>query len=208
MTQMQIYELNAAPDRVSLFEIASEQKGYFTAQQARTCAFSWSLLSHHVKAGLFKRVRRGLYRFRDYPSSLHEDLLVAWLAVGKEVAVISHESALDILSLSDVIPNAIHLTVPRSRRNRPSLLGVKIHTTARLLRTEDRLVRDGLAVTSAARSILDSAETGTAPEQIEMAIMQALSRSMVIADKLRIDSNERNRRVIRLIANALQREGS
>ena len=69
-------------------------------------------------------------------------------------------------------------------------------------------MRDGLAVTSAARSILDSAETGTAPEQIEMAIMQALSRSMVIADKLRIDSNERNRRVIRLIANALQRAGS
>ena len=42
--------------------------------------------------------------------------MAAWLAVGKQNAVVSHESALDLLDLSDVSPDRVHLTVPRSRR--------------------------------------------------------------------------------------------
>jgi predicted transcriptional regulator of viral defense system len=149
-----------SPDRSRLFEIASEQGGYFTAEQARSCGFSWALLSHHVKGSGFIRVRRGLYRFREYPSSPREHVLAAWLALGKDTAVVSHESALDLLGLSDVIPEAVHLTVPRSRRNLPSLTGVKVHTTARPLAAGDRVVRDGVAVTSAARSTWTQLSSG------------------------------------------------
>ena len=169
-----------------------------------SCAFSWSLLSHHVKSGRFIRVRRGLYRFREYPSSPREDVLAAWLAVGKTQAVVSHESALEVLGLSDVIPDAVHLTVPRTRRNLPSIRGVKIHTTARPFRQEDKVARDGLITTSAARSILDASETGTAPEQIETAITQALSRGIVTAHQLRQDSEQRGRRVKKLVTDAIQ----
>lgn len=193
------------PDRARLFEIASEQGGYFTADQARALGFSWALLSHHVKSGHFIRVRRGLYRFREYPSSPREHVLTAWLAVGKDVAVVSHESALDLLGLSDVIPAAVHLTVSRSRRNLPSIPGVKIHTTVRLLRPGDRVVRDGMVVTSATRSILDAADAGTAPEQIEMATIQAIERGLATAQQLRRDAGERGGRVARLIANAVHK---
>src|SRR5579875_1262323 len=117
------------PDRQCLFDTASEQGGYFTAEQARACGCGFALLSHHTKAGRFIRVRRGLYRLREYPSSPREDVLAAWLALGRDVVVVSHDSALDLLDLSDVIPDAVHLTVPRSRRNLPKLPGVKIHTT-------------------------------------------------------------------------------
>ena len=65
------------PDRLRLFETASEQGGYFTAEQARACGFSWALLSHHVKRGRFIRVHRGLYRLREYPSFPREDVLAA-----------------------------------------------------------------------------------------------------------------------------------
>src|SRR3990172_6453043 len=149
---------SARPDRLRLFEIASEQGGYFTAQQARACGYSFALLSHHVKGGRFIRVRRGLYRLREYPSSPREDVLAAWLVVGKDVAVVSHESALDLLDLSDMIPDAAHLTVPRSRRNLPSLPGVKIHTTVRPLQPSDLTYRDGMVITSATRTILDAAK--------------------------------------------------
>jgi len=44
---------------------------------------------------------------------------------------VSHESALDLLGLSDIIPDAVHRTVSRSRRNLPDLPGVTIHTTGR-----------------------------------------------------------------------------
>src|SRR5712691_1895997 len=101
------------PGWQSLFEVSSGQAGYFTAVQARGCGFSSALLSHHVLGGKLRRVRRGLYRFVQYPSSPREEVVQAWLAANGE-AVVSHESALDLLGLSDVIPDRIHLTVPRS----------------------------------------------------------------------------------------------
>jgi len=154
------------PERLRLFEFASEQAGYFTAEQARAHGYSWALLSHHAKTGRFVRIRRGLYRFREYPTSPDEDVVAAWLAVGKEPAVISHESALELLGLSDVIPDAVHLTVPRSRRHSPQIPGVKTHTTTRTVQRSETVIRHGLRLTSASRAILDAAESGTAPEQI------------------------------------------
>lgn len=194
-----------APDRSRLFEIASEQGGYFTAEQASTCGYSRALLSHHTKSGTFIRVRRGLYRFRQYPSSPREDVLAAWMAIGKDSSMVSHESALDVLGLSDIIPDVVHLTVPRSRRNLPSLPGVKIHTTNKPLQKEDTVTRDGMIVTSAKRSILDAAKAGAAPEQIEMAVAQAIDRGLVTPKGLQQEADKRGRRLSKLIADAIQR---
>jgi predicted transcriptional regulator of viral defense system len=72
-----------APDRSRLFEVASKQGGYFTSEQASMCGYSRALLYHHAKSGTFIRVRKGLYRFREYPSSSRDDVLAAWMAVGK-----------------------------------------------------------------------------------------------------------------------------
>ena len=199
------YPSNMRPNRLQLFEIASEQGGYFTAEQARACGYSFALLSHHTKSGRFLRIRRGLYRLREYPSSPREEVLAAWLAVGKDVAVVSHESALDLLDLSDVIPDAAHLTVPRSRRNLPSLPGVKIHTTVRPLRPSDLTYRDGMVITSATRTILDVAEAGTAPDQVELAVIQAVERGLAAPEQLRRDAAARGRRVAALIEGALRR---
>ena len=193
------------PDRLRLFELASEQGGYFTAEQARASGYSFALLSHHVKRGRFLRVRRGLYRLREYPSSPREDVLAAWLAAGKDVAVVSHASALDLLDLSDVMPDAVHLTVPRARRHLPTLPGVKIHTTVRPLKPSDLAYRGGLVLTSATRAILDAAEAGTAPDQIELAVRQAVERGLASPDELRRGAAERGRRVMALIEGALRK---
>lgn len=194
----------AGPDHTSLFEIASGQHGYFTAAQARAHGFAWDLLTYHTRRGRFIRARRGLYRLRDYPSSSREEVVVAWLAVGKDIALVSHDSALDLLDLSDVIPDAVHLTVPRSKRHLPSLPGVLIHTTTRPLRPGDIAVRDGIRLTAAARTILDAAEAGTAPEQIELAVAQALERGLSTAQQLADGARERGRRVAQLVGNALR----
>ena len=192
-------------DHSRLFEVASGQGGYFTAEQARERGFSRALLAYHVKRGRFIRARRGLYRFREYPPSPREQVLIAWLALGKDVAVVSHASALDLLDLSDVIPDAVHLTVPRSRRNLPSLPGVKIHTSSRPIGAAEIAVRDGISVTSATRSILDAAEAGTALEQIEMAVAQAIERGLSTADRLRERATGRIGRVVALISQAVDK---
>src|SRR5260370_22623138 len=116
------------PDGGCLFDVASSQHGFFTASQAYECGYGTDLLTHQTRSGKFRRVYRGVYRLRDYPSSPHEDVAAAWLALGRDRAVVSHESALDLHELSDVIPDAVHLTVPRSRRYLPSLSGVPLPT--------------------------------------------------------------------------------
>lgn len=201
----QAADSDVAPSRARLFQIASGQAGYFTARQARDCGFSWALLSHHARSGRFTRVRRGLYRFNEYPESPREQVLAAWLALGKDRSAISHESALDILDLSDAIPSLIHITVPRSRRNLPSIPGVKIHTSARTLSSRDIVQRDGMRVTSATRTIVDAAESGTAPEQVEMAVRQAMDRGLTAARSLRNEARGRSRRIEALIDQALRK---
>lgn len=192
------------PDHDELFQVASEQAGYFTAAQARRCGFSWALLAYHSKRGRFLRIRQGLYRLRDYPSSPREDVMAAWLTVGADVAVVSHESALDLHGLSNVIPEVVHLTVPRSKRYRPTTPGVAIHTSTRSFGAGDVTVVDGMKVTTPVRSIVDAAEAGTAPEQIVAAVHQALERGSGTEQQLLHVARQGGVRVARLIQEAIE----
>jgi predicted transcriptional regulator of viral defense system len=201
-------ELGPRPDRRCVFEVASGQAGYFTAGQAARCGFSRASLSYHARTGRFLRIRRGLYRIAEYPSSPREDLIAAWLAAGRNDAVVSHESALDLLGLSDVIPDRVHLTVPRSKRYRPAGQGVAIHTTTRPPAPGDVLTRDGVAVTSPARSIVDAAEAGTAPEQVVRATREAVERGLATRAQLLTAAQGRGGRVERLLQRALDEVGA
>src|SRR5579859_4700277 len=113
-------ETHSKADWHCLFQTAASQHGHFTAGLARECGIGTDPVSFHTRSGRFRRVYRGVYRLRDYPSSEHEDVVAAWLALGREQAVVSHESALDLFELSDMVPNAVHLTVARRQRYRSS----------------------------------------------------------------------------------------
>jgi len=193
------------PNRNRLYEVAAEQGGYFTMKQAIECGYSRALVAHHAKRGLFIRIRHGLYRFREYPPSAHEDVLAAWLAAGKDIAVVSHESALDMLGLADVIPNVIHITVPRARRSITPWPGVKIHTTEKPIKKDEIVVRDGITNTSPTRTIMDIAESGVDPEQVERAVTQAVNRGLATARQLQEKAGERGKRVDMLITNAIKK---
>lgn len=197
--------IGGRPDHACLFDTASEQHGYFTAAQAAACGFGWDALSRGAASGRYRRVRRGLYRLRDYPSSPREDVAAAWLALGKDVAVVSHDSALDLLDLSDVVPDAVHLTVPRSRRYLRELPGVVVHTTTRPFGPKDTAVRDGIRVTSPTRTILDAAELGTSPEQVVLAVGQALRRGLTTREALVGAAEGRGQRIVNLIRTATNR---
>ena len=197
----------AKPDHERLFQTASGQGGYFTAREAGASGFSWASLSYHARRGRFIRVRRGLYRLREYPQSTREDVIAAWLAAGRDDAVVSHESALDLLGLSDVVPDKVHLTLPRSKRYRPATPGATVHTTTRPLGTGDVVIRDGIWVTSVVRSILDAAEAGTAPEQIVAAVREAVDRGTATRPQLLGAARSRGKRVEQLVRRAVAGEG-
>lgn len=193
----------SSPDHRRLDRLAYAQEGYFTAAQAADQGFSAQLLAHHARTGRFERVRRGLYRLRDYPATPHEHLRAAWLAMGDD-AVISHESALELHGLSDVIADRVHLTVPRQARGTRPPPGVVLHTRTRPPSGADVARRDGLPVTSPTRTIVDAAVAGTAPEQIEAAIEQALRQGMTTPSRLQRAAAGADRRVTALIDRVLE----
>jgi predicted transcriptional regulator of viral defense system len=185
-----------------LFEAAASRSGYFTTAQARECGYSWALLSHHLRGGRFARVRRGLYRLRQYPSSPREEVMASWLAAGPD-AVVSHESALDLLGLADAIPDSIHITIPRSRRRWRPPPGVSLHTTTRPPGVGEVVERGGIAVTGPARTILDVAEAGSPPDQVSLGIRQAIARGLITREGLLAGARARGRRVEALVADAV-----
>jgi predicted transcriptional regulator of viral defense system len=194
--------LRQQPDHAALFLIASTQHGHFTADQAAECGISSTLLQHHLRTGRYRRIAWGLYRFRDFPDSAKDDLCAAWLAAGRDHAVVSHTSALALLDLSDVIPDGYHLTVPRARRNVRTLPGTILHTTNRPLGAIDLTERAGMRVTAPMRTILDAAVYGVGPEQIALAIEQAARRSQIDPVALGAAATTHSRRVAALIYEA------
>lgn len=191
-------------DHGKLYEIAAEHGGYFTVSEAKEAGFHRHLIKHHVRAGRFERIRRGLYRLKQFPSTPQEEVIAAWMAAGPE-AVVSHESALSLHGLSDVIPRRIHLTVPRRlrwvRRRVPK--GVLVHTTVRHLSEKDVVRRGALRVTSAARSIVDAAEAGSGPEQIVASARQALREGLTTRPRLLAALRGRSQRVADLVKRAI-----
>lgn len=186
------------PDHTKLYRIAEQQSGYFTAAQAAQAGFGGNLLVYHTKRGQFRRVARGVYRLAQFPSSPFEDLFVAWLRAGPN-SVVSHESALALYDLSDVVPREIHLTVPRSASQRRK--GIRQHTN--LLRPADITLREGLPVTTVPRTIADVALAGVAEEQVRLAIREALDRGLATRDSLLAEAEQRKGRAARLIRETL-----
>lgn len=188
------------PSHQRLYEIAERQGGYFTAEQAAQAGFSWERLSDGSKKGLFERASQGIYRLSRFPSSRLEDLCVAWLRTGP-LSAISHESALAVFDLTDLLPGGIHVTVPRTASRRRK--GLHLHTNS--LDTSDVVWREGLRVTSVARTIADLAASGLAEEQLRDAIEASLARGLTRAEDLWSQAEKRGGRAARLIHTVLRK---
>lgn len=164
----------------ALFSRAMDQGGYFTAKQAKELGYDYTHLGYHLAAGNFERVEHGLYRLPTIPPGEHDELvrLTLWSRnQGDEPqAVVSHESALVLHELSELLPDAIHLTVPpRFRKQAPR--GCVLHRVR--LAAEESAEWQGFRVTVPLRTLLDVAASRTSQEQLEKAVADALSRGLV-----------------------------
>jgi predicted transcriptional regulator of viral defense system len=192
--------ISDAIDHDGLYRLAESQAGYFTAQQALAAGMDRSTLRHHARrGGRYERVRRGLYRLRHFPSTPHEHVVATWLSLRETPAVVSHESALELYDLSDVIPSAVHISLPRTKRGQRPRPGVRFHTLQHPPTPAEIRPLQGVPVTTPERTIVDSLQTGTQPEQIELAVHQALDRELTTPRRLRAAAAERPTRVRSLV---------
>ena len=152
----------------------------------------------NVKTGRFLRVAHGVYRLANIPGSRFEDLFVAWLKTRPNSAI-SHESALSIYDLSDVLPGETHVTVPRTASRRRK--GIRLHTNQ--LSPDEITTRDGLPVTTVARTISDVAASNLPEEQVTQAIQEALDLGLVTREELLTEAERRKGRAKQMIISIL-----
>lgn len=170
-----------------LFKIADRQAGYFTAKQAREVGYDYRMQHYHRERGHWILVGHGLFRLSRYPEAENEDLarLHLWSRnqEGEPQAIASHETALRLHGLSDLMPEKVHLSVPKGFRKRPPR-GVVLHKSD--LADADVEVRNGFKVTTPLRTILDVARSReTSAEHLETAVWEAVSRGLVRRRRLR-----------------------
>ncbi|MFT7618892.1 MAG: putative transcriptional regulator of viral defense system [Planctomycetota bacterium] len=165
------------PNWDKLYEIASAQDGHFTAKQSQEAGYYPQLLTKHIQNGKLIRIRRGVYRIVHFPPNDHENLTVIWLW-SECHGVFSHETALALHHLSDVLPTLAHMTLPSSESKRrlrvPS--GVEIHFGD--VEEHQRQWVGCLPVTSPARTLNDCAESNFSPDLLSQAIQEGLSRGL------------------------------
>lgn len=167
--------------RRALYELAAQQGGYFTAKQAQQAGYSKQHVDYHVKKGNFERVRRGLYRLPEIPVAENDDLIrLSLWSRGRDdepQAVASHETALGVHGLGELLPKKVHLTAPKTFRKKPPRT-VVLHLAA--VDAAELEEREGFRVTNPTRTLLDVAASDTVPqEQLEKAVSEALQRGLV-----------------------------
>ncbi|MGA7624306.1 MAG: type IV toxin-antitoxin system AbiEi family antitoxin domain-containing protein [Candidatus Acidiferrales bacterium] len=166
-----------------LYEIAEDQQGFFTTKQAKAAGFAENTHPYHVQAGNWIREHRGIYRLSSFPRSERPDLMLwsLWSRNREEVAqgVYSHQTALSIHDLSDVMPAKLHMTVPQNFRRNSEIPGVVVLHFADLLQGDIGAVH-GVRVTKPMRTILDLLEGGEIPPTIlRQALREGLRRGLI-----------------------------
>jgi predicted transcriptional regulator of viral defense system len=157
----------------TLYDLAENQSGYFTAAQARAAGLHPVRLVQLERSEDIERLSRGVYRLARYPISPFGQYMEAslWPQVRRPEmrGVISHESALALYGLSDVSPSKVHITLPpelRIRRTPPAQL--VIHYAS--LDPKDVQMFEGIPVTTAERAIRDVHAAHLGPALVRQAI--------------------------------------
>jgi len=166
------------PDWDRLYETAAAQEGYFTTAQAAAVGYSPQLLAKYIRNERVIRIRRGIYRLVHFPAREHEDLVVVWLWT-QQAGVFSHETALALYGLSDVLPAKVHVTLPASwsRRRLRIPQGVVLHFAD--VNAAERSWVGAVPVTSPGRTLRDCERARVSPETIEKASRDAVARGLV-----------------------------
>src|SRR3989304_876942 len=128
----------------ALLATAATQRGYFTSAQAAEHGISRRALTWRARHGSAERIRDGPYWLPPRPTD----------PTDAPSGPSSHETARSLPGLSDITPAVIHFTIPEASRLR-SRPGIRLHRSRRQAGT-DRILRDGLWVSTARRALIES----------------------------------------------------
>ena len=135
------------------------KKTYFTSKEVRDIGLHPAVLSHYVKTGHLKRIRRGVYQSANYqnPSAFRwEDLIEAVYSVKEGVICLT--SALAIYDLTEEIPRQHWIAIHHSTSAMNTTRGLKIvrYRNMKLGKTEMKLEGTTIPIFDRERTIIDA----------------------------------------------------
>ncbi len=184
------YRSSSNKNETRLYAVAECQGGFFTAKQAETAGYVRNNHAYHVQSGKWERHYPGIFRLTHYPLSEHRDLILwsLWSRDQNDVpqGVFSHQTALSINDLSDLMPSKLHMTVPRKFRK-----GSKIPAILRLhfadLAPHEILERAGYRITRPIKTILDLIDAQEISDDlIVQGFSEARERGLITEREVRI----------------------
>ncbi len=167
-----------------LFDVAEEQWGLCTRQQAHQAGVGASSLARLTRNGLLERVAHGVYRIRGAAEPDHLQLRAAWLQLEPStpawlrvrspgVAVVSHTSAASLYGVGDLRADVHEFTLSVRRQTRRS--DVRLHRGHVPL--EECLLVHGLPTTTAGRTIADLLDDHVEPASVAQITVEILQRA-------------------------------
>lgn len=166
--------------RQELWEAALDQYGYVTTSDAARLGVPAVELRKLASRGKLAKVFTGVYRFPEFPVSFHDQFMEAVLWTRDPLAVLSHETALDVRELSDVNPDVIHVTVPRRKnpiRRRHTPASFVVHYED--LRPDQRYFWDEIPCVTAETAIDQTIESLPRPDLVAQAIARAEGQGLI-----------------------------
>lgn len=173
-----------------LYQAAASQGGYFTRAQARDLGYSDALLHYYVANRMAERPRRGILRLSRFPPQENEDLIIAWLW-SERTAVFSHETALAMLDISDVLPSRLHLTLPTTWRQRRLRAPANVILHFADVAKNEVSWRGPVPMTSPLRTIVDCILESGSPDIAEQARKTAIKRGIATQRAIRLELDRR-----------------
>lgn len=169
-------------DEFGLPAIARGQHGAFLFEQAQRAGVPANVLRGWIESGLLERLGVRTLRSASTPASPIDDAAAHVLDI-KPSARISHETAAAILGFDTFrkVEFPFHVTLERGTFT--TRRGVVVHTTDEWS-LKDRVLVDGIAVTSPVRTIIDLAR-GESPARLTVVIDGAL-RDRLITEELQL----------------------
>lgn len=165
-----------------LREIALDQHGFVTTDQALDAGLVHADLSKLVSRGRLERVAHGVYRVPQVAETGLDQYQLAVLWAGTEQACLSHETALVVRGISDINPERIHLTVPRTRRLRRSG-GERYVVHKENLEPREIIWWEGIRTASVPTSIRQCIESSVPTYLIKQALQEARGTSLLLANE-------------------------
>jgi very-short-patch-repair endonuclease len=163
--------------------IATRQHGVVTTAQARSAGLNDEGIRRRVASGRLHRVHRGVYAVGHRRLTFEGRCMAAVLALGDGAAV-SHRSAAALWRMLPPHEGPIEVTVPGDG-GREKRKGIKTHRSSTLIAGVS-ILRDGIRVTSAARTLRDL-HRAVSDEIYRRAVRRALDLRLISSAQLRSD---------------------